>query len=123
MSARRSRKVAVETGLSLSMIMIDLDHFKAVNDKHGHSAGDDVLREVARRVDLVARSKGAAFRYGGEEIVVLLPNHTCDEAVAVAERIRRSIDTTPVGAIQVTASLGVSTPLCQRVLRHLPLEV
>lgn len=102
-------KIAVESGDPLSMIMIDLDRFKAINDTHGHQTGDKVLSEAARRVGAASRSKGAAFRYGGEEIVVLLPNHTCDEAVAVAERVRRAIEATPVGSIEVTASLGVST--------------
>jgi diguanylate cyclase (GGDEF)-like protein len=98
------------SGDPLSIVVVDLDHFKLINDKHGgHSVGDEVLKEVARRITAVARGRGNAFRYGGEEFVLLLPNHTTDEALAIAERLRRSIESTPIGSLQVTASLGVAT--------------
>jgi diguanylate cyclase (GGDEF)-like protein len=91
------------------LVMIDLDHFKHVNDRHGHQKGDAVLSEVAVRIKSIASGKGEVYRYGGEELVLVLPNHTTDEAIAVAERVRREIETVPITGISVTASLGVST--------------
>ena len=93
----------------LSVVMVDVDHFKKVNDTHGHQAGDSVLKEVAARLMQVCRTKGTAYRYGGEEIVLLLPNHGSNEALSVAERARLSLEMSPVGNIQVTASFGVSS--------------
>jgi diguanylate cyclase (GGDEF)-like protein len=72
--------------------MIDLDHFKAVNDKYGHPIGDEVLQSVAKLVEKCTKKKGMCYRYGGEEFTVLLPNYTKDEAVALAERLRREIE-------------------------------
>lgn len=79
-------------GLPLSFIMIDLDHFKNFNDTYGHSVGDEVLKATAQVVATVVRGKGEAYRYGGEEISVILPNHALVEAAAVAERIRNEIE-------------------------------
>jgi diguanylate cyclase (GGDEF)-like protein len=92
----------------LALVMVDVDHFKKVNDTHGHPAGDDVLREVAARLSRTIRGKGAAYRYGGEEMALLLPNHSVAEAIAVAERARRALDDAKVGAIHVTASFGIA---------------
>ena len=97
--------------LPLSFIMIDLDHFKSFNDTHGHGVGDEVLRAVAHAVAAVVRGKGEAYRYGGEEISVILPNHALVEANAVAERIRNEIEAVRIGSIpdvRVTASIGVA---------------
>lgn len=93
----------------LSVVMIDLDHFKRINDTHGHQTGDAVLSAIAACIDSVADGKGRVYRYGGEEIVMMLPNHTTQEAIAVAERVRREIESAPIAGIGVTASLGVST--------------
>jgi diguanylate cyclase (GGDEF)-like protein len=99
-------------GTPLSMLVIDVDHFKKVNDTHGHVAGDAVLAEVARRVRAAIRGYDLAFRYGGEEVVILCPNTILDDAVGLAERLRRTIADTPVQAgavsIPITASLGVA---------------
>jgi diguanylate cyclase (GGDEF)-like protein len=92
----------------LSLIFGDIDHFKKVNDTHGHQAGDAVLREVARRLELVARGKGAAYRYGGEELAIILINHSAHEGLAVAERARREIEKASVGGIAVSISFGVA---------------
>lgn len=96
----------------VSFVMIDLDHFKTFNDNYGHSAGDEILKAVAQKIATVVRGKGEAYRYGGEEISVILPNHSLVEANAVAERIRTEIATVQIVSLPdcaVTASLGVAT--------------
>jgi len=95
----------------VSFVMIDLDHFKTFNDTYGHPAGDEILRAVAQKIAAVVRGKGEAYRYGGEEMSVILPNHTLAEATAVAERIRNEIAGARVASLgdcTVTASLGVA---------------
>lgn len=92
-----------------SLIMADVDHFKKVNDDHGHPKGDAVLKEVARRLLAVASGKGDAYRYGGEEFTVILPNHAPDEALAIAERARRSLEASKVDGLSITSSYGVAT--------------
>jgi diguanylate cyclase (GGDEF)-like protein len=106
-----SLKDAVSSASSqtpLGLLFVDIDHFKKINDGHGHQVGDKVLTAVSDTVQRVALGKGAAFRYGGEEIVVLLPNHTLQESLAVGERMRRGIEATQTGGPAVTASIGVS---------------
>ena len=101
-------------GLSLGILIGDLDHFKAVNDTHGHLAGDSVLQEVTRRIQAAIRLYDAVGRYGGEEFLILLPG--CDAAATMdkAEQLRNAIVQrpieTPAGLLRVTISLGaVST--------------
>jgi diguanylate cyclase (GGDEF)-like protein len=72
----------------LSVLWIDLDEFKQVNDLHSHEAGDEVLQQVASVVRTLTEKKGQPYRYGGDEIVVLLPDHSTYEAASLAERIR-----------------------------------
>ncbi|MGB9514674.1 MAG: GGDEF domain-containing protein, partial [Candidatus Acidiferrum sp.] len=96
----------------VSFVMADLDHFKTFNDNYGHAAGDEVLRAVAKKIATVVRGKGETYRYGGEEISVVLPNHSVEEATAVAERIRNEIASIRIASLpdcSVTASLGVAT--------------
>jgi len=97
---------------ALSMIMLDLDRFKRLNDEHGHLGGDAVLREVSRRIRSSLRSYDQVGRYGGEEILVLLPGTPLEEALAIGERIRRLIGDEPVslpdGPASVTLSGGVA---------------
>lgn len=100
---------AVRAQEPLSVVMADVDHFKKVNDSHGHQTGDAVLREVAERLARVARRKGEVFRYGGEEITFVLPNHTAAEAAIVAERARRSVESEPIQSIAVSMSFGVAS--------------
>jgi diguanylate cyclase (GGDEF)-like protein len=107
-------KIGVRTSddSPVSFVMIDLDHFKAFNDNYGHAAGDEILRAVAQKVAKVVQGKGEAYRYGGEEISVILPNHSLVEANAVAERIRSEIESIRIASLpdcSVTASLGVAT--------------
>jgi len=93
----------------LALVFVDVDKFKSVNDQHGHKKGDEVLQEVARRLLAVCSRKGELFRYGGEELVVLLPNFDLAEALTVAERCRQAIADRPCAGLPVTASFGVST--------------
>jgi len=98
----------------LSVLMIDIDHFKGFNDTLGHQAGDDCLRQIAGAIDKVAtRSGGQAARYGGEEFAVVLPGVTEDRAMEIAEQLRQSVEAldirhpaTPRGT--VTISIGVA---------------
>lgn len=93
----------------LSVILIDVDRFKAFNDSFGHPAGDEVLKQVARIIAENVRPGDHVARYGGEEFVVVLPKADRCDANAVAERIRRAIENAPWKHRQVTASLGIST--------------
>ncbi len=92
------------------ILMMDLDHFKRVNDEHGHLNGDAVLREVSDRINLAVRSYDFVGRYGGEEFLVVLPNCGPDDLRSVAERIRRSVADRPVRTetanIAITVSIG-----------------
>lgn len=99
---------------SLSLLVLDIDHFKSVNDSWGHDAGDEVLREFADRVRACTRGIDLVARMGGEEIVVVLPDTGRDAAYRVAERIRERVEGTPFAVqnntrdIKVTVSVGVS---------------
>jgi two-component system cell cycle response regulator len=105
--------------LTLSLLMVDLDHFKAVNDSFGHLAGDEALRGVARVLQREARSVDVVARYGGEEFVVILPETGEDGAVKVAERIRaRVAEQASEGLVPmpaVTVSVGVATVLSTQI--------
>jgi diguanylate cyclase (GGDEF)-like protein len=97
---------------ALSLILLDLDHFKAVNDQYGHAAGDGVLREVAGALQRGVRETDLVARYGGEEFAVLLPRTHLTGALTVAERVRRELRALRLGVegtLRVTASLGVSS--------------
>jgi len=106
--------MAVRRKTPLSILLADIDHFKTINDTHGHPSGDRILKGVAKAVMREIRKYDSAFRYGGEEICVLLPESDLDEALRIAERIRDRIETTTYRgdkrqAIPVTISIGVST--------------
>jgi len=98
---------------SLSLLMIDIDHFKQVNDGHGHPAGDLVLREVARVVKEAVRAVDIVGRYGGEEFVAILPQTDVEEARLLAERLRKAVEAlaVPVGnaSVHVTISTGIAS--------------
>ena len=94
---------------TLSLIILDLDFFKAYNDKHGHLAGDKVLAQIGRLVSKSIRNTDLAFRYGGDEFAVLLPQSTVDDALLVAERVRAKIASKmTLGEVRITASLGLA---------------
>jgi diguanylate cyclase (GGDEF)-like protein len=102
-------------GACTTVIVADLDHFKRVNDNYGHPAGDEVLREAARRMRLALRGYDRIGRYGGEEFLITASDCDGSQAEALAERICRSIGAEPVdsrfGKIPMTVSLGVG--ICQ----------
>ena len=97
----------------LSMIMLDIDHFKKVNDVYGHKAGDDVIRFISKTIRNSVRKVDFAARYGGEEFVILLNNTTVESAAKIAEKIRNLVRDAAVNAdgiiLSVTASFGVSS--------------
>jgi diguanylate cyclase (GGDEF)-like protein len=99
---------ATATGQEVSVIVADLDHFKMVNDTHGHTVGDKVLQETAHRLCGCLRAFDAAYRVGGEEFVILLPGVSGEEALTLAERVRAAVGEDPVAGLKVTLSLGVS---------------
>ncbi|MEZ0493211.1 diguanylate cyclase [Kineococcus sp. TBRC 1896] len=101
---------AAEVGRPLSLVLLDVDHFKAINDTHGHAVGDDVLVEVARVLGAHARPEDVV-RYGGEEFVVLLPHLDTDAARARAEELRTACAGVRVGveSLRITISAGVAT--------------
>ncbi|HDZ16199.1 MAG TPA: diguanylate cyclase, partial [Methylophaga aminisulfidivorans] len=102
---------------SASILMIDLDYFKSVNDTYGHSVGDKVLVSTVESIQKTLRPYDSLYRLGGEEFLVCLPSTDMEQASIIAERIRESISTTHIKleqnkqSIRVTASLGVAS-LC-----------
>jgi diguanylate cyclase (GGDEF)-like protein len=105
---------SLRKGSPLSCLLIDLDHFKQVNDRHGHLIGDAVLREVAEQIKDQLRLSDAMARYGGEEFAILLVQTDSASAVAIAERIRERVGSRVVvlpdgKTLSVTVSVGVST--------------
>ncbi len=106
-------------GLDFSVMMIDIDYFKKVNDTYGHSVGDQVLQSLAQMIQGSVRDFDRVFRYGGEEIVVLLPYTNCDGAILLGQRLcdwvgERSLAEHDGNSISVTISVGVSC-LCPGV--------
>lgn len=107
---------ALRHGTPLSVLMVDIDHFKSVNDTHGHQAGDEVLKSVAQVVQKTVRVEDVAARYGGEEFIVVARGADPLSAQSLAERLRRMVQKTPVAHpsvsgefIQVTISVGTAT--------------
>ena len=109
MELARTRRYDVPCAL----VMIDLDRFKAVNDRHGHQAGDEVLRHVATLVDAEKRLGDMIARYGGEELAAILPHTSAEEATAWAERVRARIEGEPTRwqdvAVPIAASFGIAS--------------
>ena len=100
-------------GTRLVCLMLDIDHFKRVNDTWGHAAGDAVLKELAQRVESQVRASDVAARYGGEEFIILLPNTEVQAAVNLSERVRRAIAGSPIDlpngeTVTITASIGIA---------------
>jgi two-component system cell cycle response regulator len=104
---------ARRSGDALSVLLIDLDHFKRVNDTHGHAVGDQVLRGFVERVRMATRRVDLLVRRGGEEFVLIMPATTAREASIIAERVRGQVSERPIevgeARVQQTASIGVAT--------------
>jgi diguanylate cyclase (GGDEF)-like protein/PAS domain S-box-containing protein len=95
-------------GRELACIMVDIDHFKSINDNHGHTTGDKVLQTVSSIIRNAVRASDLVCRYGGEEFSLLLPETGALDALKTAERIRRAIAKKAISGIQVTVSIGIS---------------
>jgi two-component system cell cycle response regulator len=99
----------------IALLVLDVDHFKSVNDRYGHTVGDQVLRGIAQRMQSSLRNFDTAIRYGGEEFVLLMPNTVEAQAMAVAERLCAAVREAPIkvddapGSVPVTVSIGVAT--------------
>lgn len=127
-AAERELRRCEDADLPLCVLVVDLDHFKTVNDRHGHLAGDLVLGQVAASLTATLRDRDVVGRFGGEEFVAVLPLSRPHEAAAVAERVRAAIAAAvatvetagQVHAVRVTASIGVAgTPTHGRTLADL----
>ncbi len=106
---------ALQQGEPLALILFDLDHFKRINDNHGHPIGDRVLVEAARRIRETVRESDSAARVGGEEFAVLLPNTDLGRATEIAERIRRTMeapleDTPDELVVTISGGVTVASP-------------
>lgn len=100
--------------INLVCLMLDIDHFKRVNDTWDHAAGDAVLRELAQRIESQVRASDVAARYGGEEFVILLPNTAGAAGLQLAQRVRGAVCATPFelpggGSVDVTVSIGIAS--------------
>lgn len=101
------------SGQACALCMIDIDHFKRINDQHGHKVGDEVLQAFTSTVSIELRKYDSLFRYGGEEFLMLLPNTSLDNAALLLNRIREKLAATPITSskgqiISLTASFGVA---------------
>lgn len=109
---RRELQLAERYNYPLSLLVIDVDHFKHINDSHGHVRGDMVLQEIAKNIQSSCRGTDECFRYGGEEFVVLLRKTKPTDAQTIAERIRTQIQALHIGhngqAILPTVSIGIA---------------
>ena len=111
-AAIKMQDICKRINLSMAVLLIDVDHFKKVNDQHGHLVGDDMLRHLAKIIASILRSSDVLGRYGGEEFCVFLPNTTENDALGLAERIRAGVEAGSLklarGSIEATVSIGVA---------------
>lgn len=108
----KMQDICKRINLSMTVLLIDIDHFKKVNDQYGHLVGDDVLRHLAKEISSILRSSDVLGRYGGEEFCAFLPNTTEGDALGLAERIRAGVEASPLkmnrASIKATVSIGVA---------------
>jgi diguanylate cyclase (GGDEF)-like protein len=122
---RLDRDLAIEANngdAPVAVIMVDVDHFKRINDEHGHDAGDQVLRDVADVLRREVRTGDVVYRYGGEEFCVILVNTTTTEAGQVAERVRDAVSRMALAVdapltVSIGVALGKGTHVAQTLLR------
>lgn len=123
----KARSLATRENEQLSLILVDIDHFNEINNTHGQAIGDQVLRKLAEIMEKTFRASDTVARIGGEEFVCMLPNTELDEAVATGERLRKTIEQTPVRIvddeggtdISITISLGITRAVQTEDLNHL----
>jgi diguanylate cyclase (GGDEF)-like protein len=114
----RELQRALRYNRPLSLAMLDLDHFKAVNDKHGHLVGDALLKRIASTLGQNVRSADMLGRYGGEEFLLVMPETELAGAVGVAEKLRLLVAETPLSVegeenpVQITLTVGVASLSC-----------
>jgi len=110
---KKELAASVRHGLPLSVIMVDIDHYKNINDRHGHQVGDDVLREFVQVLSGCIRTSDVLGRYGGEEFIVISPFTKLQEAIRLAERLRETVNKWPFettyGFLKFTISLGAAS--------------
>lgn len=107
---RQAIDAAAQSGRTMSLLLIDIDHFKSFNDRFGHAAGDAVIRRIAAEIMASVRASDQVFRFGGEEFVAICEDLEGEAALALGERVRRTIATSMEGAgARVTVSVGVAT--------------
>ena len=104
---RQAMQEAEQDGQPLSLLLLDIDHFKAVNDRHGHDVGDRVLQSVAERLSASLRSSDLLARWGGEEFAILLPGTPLKGAATFADRLRTQIAEQRLHGISITVSIGI----------------
>jgi two-component system cell cycle response regulator len=111
-SAEREAAGSVRYGQDLSLLMLDLDFFKQINDNHGHPAGDTVLKQTARVLEESIRQYDVACRYGGEEFAVIMPNTRLSDARTFCERLRKKMESMTVPyeskELRFTVSIGLA---------------
>jgi diguanylate cyclase (GGDEF)-like protein len=105
---------AARRGFTISLLLVDIDHFKSVNDTHGHGIGDLALQHAAAIIKKKCRAGDMAARWGGEEFALVLPGASIDQALEAAERLRRSVEQTPLAipqgpTLNLTISIGVAS--------------
>ena len=105
---RQAMLQAEQAGQPLALLLLDIDHFKAVNDRHGHDLGDRVLQSMARRLGNSLRSSDLLARWGGEEFAILLPGTPLSGAQVFAERLRSRVAERPLQGLSITVSIGIS---------------
>ena len=115
-------KLAKRKDLPLSVMILDIDFFKKVNDTYGHLVGDEILKFLVKQVDMILRDSDILARYGGEEFIILLPDTDINGALKTAQKIRKTIEMTPYkGEVEVPfkVSLGVAQLGKQKILKDL----
>jgi diguanylate cyclase (GGDEF)-like protein len=117
---RRQFQIAAESEINRSrrtsrpftLLLADVDYFKSINDRYGHQAGDEVLKELVAKIATQLRKTDVLARYGGEELILVLPDTNLDKGLALAERLRAHVDGSPIpygqNQIHVTVSIGVT---------------
>ncbi|WP_373183778.1 diguanylate cyclase [Halomonas campaniensis] len=105
---RQSVSKANQDGEPFALLLFDIDHFKSVNDRHGHEMGDEILRRLAQRIRESLRSTDLLARWGGEEFTILLPDTRLQGAATFAERLRRQIADSRIRGLSVTVSIGIT---------------
>ena len=115
---RQDFALAVRHDLSLSLLMIDVDHFKQFNDTYGHAEGDEILRTLAKILQESVRATDMVARYGGEEFAIILPNTMKEKARLLAARIARAVEAMPVRHRRITISIGISSKYPELVNRE-----